>query len=284
MRGAVIGACGAGIALSLRYALIPFLGDTGALVTLLPGVLLATLFGGALGGLTCLGLSLAGVWILFLGSLDAEPNGLRGGAVMIASLASGAVVAAVTVMLRELIFRLEAAKAREHLLVLELQHRVKNNLLVIQSLAKQTLRASSDLGSFEAAFGARLLALGAAQNLLSQSASDIVDLNDVVQQTLAPFEAQGRLTIKGQAVEIRTQQAISVTLCLHELATNATKHGALRPGDGRVEVDWLLSFNTDALVVVLKWRETGVADIQSPRREGFGFRLLRRGVDPGARQ
>jgi two-component sensor histidine kinase len=247
----------------------------------LPAVLLATLFGGAWGGLSCLGISLLGAWYLFLGarySFTLAPHEL---AALTASMLAGATVIAISVLLRELIFLLEAAKEREHLLVLELQHRVKNNLAVVQAVATQTLRSTPDLEAFRAAFTERLTALGSAHSLLSRGSGETVALDEVVEQTLAPFNASGHIAMHGAPLSVRAQQAVSVVLCLHELATNAAKYGALSADAGIVEVRWLGEFKGQHLDVALSWVERGGPPVAAPSRQGFGSRLLARGIDPG---
>jgi two-component sensor histidine kinase len=271
-------ACGA---VALRYALIPLMGDSGALVTTLPAVLLATIFGGAAGGLSCLLIALLGAWYLFLGVRFSFAFAAHEPAVLLASLTAGAIVIGASMLLRELIFRLEAAKEREHLLVLELQHRVKNNLAVVQAVAAQTLRSAPDLAAFRTAFAERLAALGCAHNLLSRGSGEIVGLEELVEQTLAPFEGLAAIVVQGTPVTIRAQQAVSIVLCLHELATNAAKYGALSQSAGTVEIRWLGHFDGDHLEVVLNWTERGGPPVSAPSRRGFGSRLLTKGVDPG---
>jgi two-component sensor histidine kinase len=282
-RALMIGLASACGAVALRYALIPLLGDSGVLVTTLPAVLLATIFGGAAGGVSCLVIASAGASYLFLGPRFAITFGPHESAVLLASVSAGAVVVGVSVLLRELIFRLEAAKEREHLLVLELQHRVKNNLAVVQAVAVQTLRSAPDLNAFRMAFTERLAALGCAHNLLSKGSGDVVGLQEVVEQSLAPFYGLAPIVVQGTPVMIRAQQAVSIVLCLHELATNAAKYGALSRGTGTVDVRWIGQVDGSQMKVKLSWTERGGPPVTAPSRRGFGTSLLSKGVDPGHR-
>jgi two-component sensor histidine kinase len=179
-------------------------------------------------------------------------------------------------------------EARRALLIGELNHRVKNTLAVVQSLAAQTARGAPDLPAFASAFQARLLALARAHDLLTARGWEPAGLGDVVRAALAPWMPEGgeggRVSLAlqdggggaGPAAAVSPRQAQALVLALHELATNAAKHGALsRPG-GRVEVR--CAAGADGALAV-EWAEAGGPPVAGPpARRGFGTRLLERGL------
>jgi two-component sensor histidine kinase len=183
---------------------------------------------------------------------------------------------------------LAEAHQRQTLLVEELNHRVKNTLATVQSLAAQTLRsAGGDTARFTHDFGQRLQALAVAHDLLRTQSWAGADLAAVVHAALNPWLCgdKARITVEGpEGIALAPRQALAVVLALHELATNAVKYGALSHAAGRVTFRW--SRGTDGEVVAC-WTETGGPPITSPpQRRGFGTRLLEqalaRDLGPGA--
>ncbi len=170
------------------------------------------------------------------------------------------------------------AEAGRDLLVHELNHRVKNTLVTVQTLAQQTLRnAGDDPAAFERSFGDRLRTLARAHDLLTAHAWGATELRLVVQAALAPWLGDLRITTEnGPDVTLRPTQAQALVLGLHELATNAAKHGALTRDEGRVRLGW--SLDRDGMVV-LRWVESGGPLVApQPARRGFGTRLLERAL------
>ena len=160
---------------------------------------------------------------------------------------------------------------QQRLLLDELNHRVKNTLVTVQSLAAQTARSSSTLADFQERFAARLLALAEAHDLLTARKWRDAELGELLRRTLAAFDPErDRVTIEGPPVRLSPNAAITVNLALHELATNAAKYGALSAETGRVEVRWSLGGG----VLDFVWRESGLDRIEPPARQGFGSRLL----------
>ena len=164
------------------------------------------------------------------------------------------------------------AAETQQILVLELQHRVRNSLAVVRSLSVQTGRFAVDVPDFLHRFDGRLTALAHAHGLLTSSAESSVDLVDLVQAVLQPFRSQHGVAfhIEGQHVAIGSTSATNLSLAFHELATNAMKYGALSRAEGRVHLGWRLE---DGLVN-LSWRESGGPPARPPVRKGFGSRLL----------
>jgi two-component sensor histidine kinase len=172
------------------------------------------------------------------------------------------------------------ADERQRLLLDELNHRVKNTLATVQSIAIQT-RRTADAPSFEKAFLARIAALAQAHDLLTEVAWDGASLKNVIAQTLAPYVADGqadRVELSGPNVRLSPNAAVSLTMAFHELATNAGKYGALSVVAGRVDVEWKVDSPTEPTVVEIDWRESGGPRVPRPTRRGFGSRLVEKGL------
>jgi two-component sensor histidine kinase len=176
----------------------------------------------------------------------------------------------------------EAARRRE-LLVAELNHRVKNTLATVQSLAAQTLKgAGGDPERFSEQLSARLRTLARAHDLLSRVSWQPAEFGALARAALAPWletdAGAGRVVLPpdGPRFAVSPQQALALVLALHELATNAAKHGALsRPG-GSVELRREVDADGAARI---EWAETGGPPLDGPpARRGFGTRLIERGL------
>lgn len=197
------------------------------------------------------------------------------------------VVTGVSAVLQDVTERVRAERSRE-LLVTELNHRVKNTLSTVQSIAAQSLRgAGGNSAGFGRDFVGRLQALTRSHDLLAECGWEPVDLARVVQAALSPWLGSGRaIRIAGSGrIQVQAPQAQALVLALHELATNAVRHGALsRPG-GEVDTTW--SLGEDG-IARFEWRESGGPPVTPPGAEGrgFGVRLLERGLvhdlGPGA--
>ena len=162
---------------------------------------------------------------------------------------------------------------RQKLMIDELNHRVKNTLATVQSIAMQTARTHAEPATFAQAFQARLMSLSHTHNLLTRSHWEGADLAEVLAHET---EAHGstRILPNGPVVSLSPAQALSIGMIFHELATNAAKHGVLRSGDGRVLVDWTLLDGA----VSLTWREIDGPAMVPPLHRGFGSRLIDRNV------
>ncbi|MBC9178097.1 PAS domain-containing sensor histidine kinase [Pseudoroseomonas ludipueritiae] len=171
-----------------------------------------------------------------------------------------------------------SAEVRQSLMTLELNHRVKNTLSVVQSMALQTARGSASLSTFGSAFQARLTALARAHDLLTRAEWRGAALRDVVEAAVASGSGI-RLDLSGCAESevLSPAQALSLTMALHELATNAAKYGALSVPGGHVSITCRTEQEGDARRV--EWREQGGPPLEGPPpRKGFGMRLLERGL------
>jgi PAS domain S-box-containing protein len=170
------------------------------------------------------------------------------------------------------------------LLINELNHRVKNTLATVQSMASQTLKTEPDpLVAFEK-FESRLMGLSQVHDVLTRESWHGAGLSDVAERALAPFTPPGldgksgcdRLTIKGPPVWLAPGGALTMALIFHELATNALKYGALSNAEGRVALAW--TYDAQSRDLGLTWTEIGGPPVVSPTRRGFGSRLIERSL------
>ena len=163
----------------------------------------------------------------------------------------------------------------------EVSHRTQNMLATVLAIANQTLRGAAD-SSLAKAFEGRILALSRAHDLLGGADWEMVGLGDVIERILQPFGLRDqqvpRFTIIGEDVRLQPQAALTLAMVFHELATNAAKYGALATDAGRVSVDWTLESGPDGNKVRLRWQESGGSPVAPPTRQGFGSRLIQRGL------
>jgi PAS domain S-box-containing protein len=170
----------------------------------------------------------------------------------------------------------------ENLLVFnELKHRLKNAYAIVQAIARQTLHGAKP--EEFSAFSARLHALSHANELLQLHSWERTPLIEVVDRSLAAFNQAhpGRISSSGpSSVYLDANKALLLSLALHELATNAVKHGSLSTDSGRIDINWKL---TEAARPTLRfnWRETGGPPVEAPVKHGFGMRLMERGLSAG---
>jgi two-component sensor histidine kinase len=173
-------------------------------------------------------------------------------------------------------------RAEEHqrLLINELNHRVKNTLATVQSIASQTLRNAGSLPEAKEAFESRLLALSRAHNVLTQENWEGANLHAVVAQAIEPYRSFGeeRLRTTGPAVRLLPRTALAIAMALQELATNAVKYGALSNEGGRVDIRWSVDRSPGVPRLHLVWEEGGGPPVQPPSRRGFGSRLIERSL------
>ncbi len=179
----------------------------------------------------------------------------------------------------------EAKRAEEHLLLLihELNHRVKNTLATVQSIAGQSLRRleGAEADAARAAFEARLLALARVHDVLTRESWEGAELATVVADAIAPLDAgdgqASRFHVAGPALRLPPRVALSIAMALHELGTNAVKYGALSREGGTIAIGWTVSRDPD-LRLSLSWRESGGPPVTPPTRTGFGSRLIERSL------
>jgi len=164
-------------------------------------------------------------------------------------------------------------EARQKLLLDELNHRVKNTLASVQSIAAQTLRSEAEPEAAKATFVERLMALSSTHNLLVKRSWEGASFADLVQENLGHYGQPFQM--KGPDLSLSPNTAVSLGMALHELATNAVKYGAWSQG-GEVRIETAVDEAAGRISVT--WRETGGPQIDPPRQRGFGSRLLEQGI------
>ena len=182
--------------------------------------------------------------------------------------------------------RTDAHLAREHqqLLINELNHRVKNTLTTVQAFTTQSLRSATCLQEARETITARLIALSKAHDVLTAENWEGADLARIVADALRLHHADGRrCSWEGDGVRVAPRTALALSMMLHELATNATKYGALSNDAGSVVVTWAAVDADDLPSAVcqrlrMRWQERGGPPVSPPSRSGFGSRMIERGL------
>ncbi len=172
----------------------------------------------------------------------------------------------------------ERHEQHTRLLVNELNHRVKNTLAMVQSMIAQTLGGYDGTEAAQDKIESRLMALSAAHDVLTRENWQGAGVADIARGAAAPWQQRegDRFDIDGPAVVLDPRRAVALAMALHELCTNAVKHGALSVAEGRVGISWKVS--ADGAPLVLRWKERGGPLVRVPRQRGFGSVLVERGL------
>lgn len=160
----------------------------------------------------------------------------------------------------------------------ELQHRVKNTLATVTSIVNQTASGKSDHTDFVETLRRRVGALAATHNLLTSQDWRDASLRDILDAELRPYSQTGRLAVDGPEVRLPPKHALTLTLTLHELVTNAAKYGALAHDGATLSISWMVSVDATGRQLSLSWIERGVPGIPSKPRAGFGTKLIKSAV------
>lgn len=174
-----------------------------------------------------------------------------------------------------------ALRQQQTLLNNELSHRLKNVLMVVQAVASQSLRQAVSLEEAGIAFSARLGALGAATDVLTATAWTAADLRALATTALSPHGAIGeQFRLAGPPVMLKPELVLAFALALHELATNATKYGALSAVGGHVVLSWSVTPPEpgEDPRLRLRWKEFGGPPVRPPSRKGFGSMMIERSL------
>jgi len=171
------------------------------------------------------------------------------------------------------------AREQQKLLNGELSHRLKNVLTLVQSIANQTLRGAHSIEQASAAFSSRLASLGRATDVLTTTAWQQAELHDVIEAGLSAVSGmRDRIAIDGPRIRLNSHVALALTLAFHELATNATKYGALGNDTGSVTLRWQVSGTQGSACFHLRWQEQGGPPVVRPSQRGFGSRMIERSL------
>ena len=171
------------------------------------------------------------------------------------------------------------AEQRQQFLMNELNHRVKNTLATVQSIAAQSLKGASDR-ELRTTFDARLISLSRTHDLLSRETWKSASLRELLLLELEPYRSeQGtRFVLEGPEITVNPKAALALGLAFHELATNAAKYGALSKPIGQVRVVWDVLKSSEPSTLRLKWTETGGPPVKKTGRKGFGTIVIERGL------
>jgi two-component system CheB/CheR fusion protein len=170
------------------------------------------------------------------------------------------------------------AEEQQKQLVAELKHRVKNTLATVLSVASRTRASTQTLDEFVQAFRGRVQALAKAHDLLTREGWSGVSLRRIVESELEPYAGEiDKVRVEGPELVLGAQAATMMGMALHELATNAAKHGALAARGGSVRVAWKVANGAEPKVT-LDWRERGGAPAAEPAQHGFGLSFIERSL------
>jgi PAS domain S-box-containing protein len=171
----------------------------------------------------------------------------------------------------------EESDRHKRLLINELNHRVKNTLAVVQAIARQTFRSAAPRVVQQASFEGRLAALAEAHNLLAAESWESASLEEVARRSVNG-DADTRVSLKGPHVKLGPKQAVTTAMALHEMYTNAVKHGSLRDPAGRVSFEWRLESQPQSSLT-MRWLEDGPLPIAQPSRRGFGMTMIQQAME-----
>jgi two-component sensor histidine kinase len=172
------------------------------------------------------------------------------------------------------------AEERQAFLMRELIHRVRNTLASVRAIAGSTLRNAETLKEAEAALSARIAALADVHVLLSASDNRRADLRELAAAIIEPYRTpDSRIIVDGPSLILDERQSIGLSMALHELATNATKYGALSVPEGRVDLRWTVEQRAGGEGrLAMIWAEKNGPLVGQPRRRGFGMRLIEQAI------
>ena len=174
----------------------------------------------------------------------------------------------------------ERKRVEEHraLLAGELTHRVKNTLATVSAIVNQTLRDAVSMSDARDTIGARIGSLAIAHDLLLRDEVDGATIADIVSGVMAPFDdGRGRLfSVDGPNIRLEPRVTLALSMALHELATNASKYGALSTDGGHVSITWSIGIGDGGRRLAFAWEESGGPTVTAPTRIGFGSRMIER--------
>jgi two-component sensor histidine kinase len=172
------------------------------------------------------------------------------------------------------------AEERQRLLLAELQHRVRNTLSVVRSIARRSAETSTSVEEYASHLDGRLNAFARTQAAVTRDPENGVDLEYLIVEELLVYNVREgeQLRISGPTVRLQPKAAETFALAIHELATNAIKYGALSQPTGQINISWRVDNAAEAAQLIFDWREKGGPSVTPPERKGFGSELLERTI------
>jgi two-component sensor histidine kinase len=243
-------------------------------VTFYPAVMAASLLAGVRSGVICVVISTPLAVMAFGGNYPVATTVIW---LVLSSVVAAGCGLAYELRARLRIERDELARTKQklELVVREQTHRAKNTFAILNALAQQSAKGVTNVEEYRDRLTERVRALSSAYNLMSTGDADApVLLDSLVNLSLAPFSETFGARLKivgGPAISLAPSAAIPLVLCLHELATNAVKYGALSSPAGEVTCDWA---EAESGLCKLRWTETGGPSVDKPRTAGFGTRMI----------
>ena len=160
----------------------------------------------------------------------------------------------------------------------ELTHRVKNTLATVSAIVNQSLRDAASMSAARDTIGGRIASLAVAHDLLLRDEVEGASISDIVRGVMAPFDdGVGKLfTVSGPYVRLEPRVTLALSMALHELATNASKYGALSTGGGHVTIEWSVGIGASGRQLSFRWTEDGGPRVSPPEKTGFGSRMIER--------
>ena len=239
-----------------------------------PAVLAATLIGGSLSGLVALVLGGLSAWWSFLPPTHAffpiahdEPISL------LVYFATGAIIIIAAESHRRLLRHYYERQNFNQLIISELQHRLRNKLVTVQAILGRDLRNNTDVWN---EIEGRLAAIGRTDELVLKSESKGVEISEIINNELGPYGIPSQIRLSGGSLVLPPMLALSLTLIVHELSTNAAKYGALSSPLARIDINW----TTDDTQVQVIWTESGGPPVHNPDHKGFGSELIQHALVP----
>jgi two-component system CheB/CheR fusion protein len=177
--------------------------------------------------------------------------------------------------------KLVEGEAHQRTLVEELNHRVRNMLTIVSAIATQTLNRAGSLSEFKDSFSGRIQALAHSHSLLSREQWSPVLLKDILSLEFDAYRTgrSDRIVLSGpDDLSVKPQASLPLGLVVHELTTNAAKHGALSNGEGKLSVQWSIEKVEGRRAVVIHWKESQGPAVKAPGRGGFGTELVDREI------
>ncbi|WCT75311.1 PAS domain-containing protein [Sphingomonas naphthae] len=170
----------------------------------------------------------------------------------------------------------KATEEHRALLIAELQHRIKNTMAVVQAIVSQSLRTAITPAAASEAIGNRIAVLAQAHDLLTHTSWTAAPITAIVDGAIRLQGGRSaRIRVEGPEIYLSARAALALSMALHELATNATKYGALSRDIGHVAIHWAIEGGGDDRILRMEWRETGGPAVTAPDRPGFGTRLMK---------